>query len=242
MVHIFWSFEPRVNINWSFRLVLCNSVMIHYDSNNRSYKNWYQSTIIFWHVQNHSFTGTGFVFLIVLVCLFLSFRGSSEITIECYHRYRYHRLSVTCSLSQSTHHMHIYSILHMSLMLFLSKLVWFYFRNKMLWICRAHSTSSYIPCFCTFTKLSYVANVLLLASVLLLLLRDDSAQLVREAQSGLAPPPATRPAHYTSWCSSDAACSGGCEVCCQLPYHAKTGTSSCDSSLISFDVRVAVTA
>ena len=139
-------------------------------------------------------------------------------------------------------HMHIYSILHMSLMLFLSKLVWFYFRNKMLWICRAHSTSSYIPCFCTFTKLSYVANVLLLASVLLLLLRDDSAQLVREAQSGLAPPPATRPAHYTSWCSSDAACSGGCEVCCQLPYHAKTGTSSCDSSLISFDVRVAVTA
>ena len=159
------------------------------------------------------------------------------------HMWHYHRLlSVTCSLSQSTHHMHIYSILHMSLMLFLSKLVWFYFRNKMLWICRAHSTSSYIPCFCTFTKLSYVANVLLLASVLLLLLRDDSAQLVREAQSGLAPPPATRPAHYTSWCSSDAACSGGCEVCCQLPYHAKTGTSSCDSSLISLDVRVAVTA
>ena len=62
MVHIFRSFEPRVNINWSFRLVLWNSVMIHYDSNNRSYKNWYQNTIIFWHVQNHSFTGTGFVF------------------------------------------------------------------------------------------------------------------------------------------------------------------------------------
>ena len=88
IVHIFRSFEPRVNINWSFRLVLCNPVMIHYDSNNRSYKNWYQSTIIFWHVQNHSFTGTGFVFF---DCPYLSFPIFFYQLLALYHK-----VHITC--------------------------------------------------------------------------------------------------------------------------------------------------
>ena len=36
-------------------------------------------------------------------------------------------------------------------------------------------------------------------------------------------PPELRPANFQAVCSSDPACRGGCDVCCELPYNVKTG-------------------
>ena len=41
--------------------------------------------------------------------------------------------------------------------------------------------------------------------------------------SMFSPPPNLRPANFHSLCSSDPACGGGCDVCCELPYNATTG-------------------
>ena len=41
--------------------------------------------------------------------------------------------------------------------------------------------------------------------------------------SMFSPPPDLRPPNFHSLCSSDPACGGGCDVCCELPYNATTG-------------------
>ena len=46
---------------------------------------------------------------------------------------------------------------------------------------------------------------------------------VNSTISIFSPPPDQRPANFQSVCSSDPACGGGCDVCCELPYNVNTG-------------------